>query len=120
MTVKRENVAQDLCNEIFLEVEGSMSDAWISDDACTNDPNEYLKFVYGSLLALEEAREIIKKFLKRHKFKRKPFVNRNGDVYIINRDSQGKWFVFCNNESVQKRLNASEIVRYLANALEGH
>ena len=65
----RKGKAQDLCNELFLAVEGSLSDAWISDDAYTDDPDEYLRFVYGSLLALEEARVIIKKFLRRHKFR---------------------------------------------------
>lgn len=59
-----------MCNELFLEVEGAMSDAWISDDACTNDPEEYLRFVRGSLAALDEARGIIKKFLKKHARKR--------------------------------------------------
>ncbi|MGA9705267.1 hypothetical protein [Pseudomonas sp.] len=59
--------AQKLCDELFIEVEGAMSDAWISDDACTNDPAEYLMFVRGSLAALEEARTIIKKFLRRHR-----------------------------------------------------
>lgn len=67
MTVRRENTAQDLCNELFLKVEGAMSDAWISDDACTDDPVEYLHFVNGSLLALEEARRIIKTFLRKHR-----------------------------------------------------
>jgi hypothetical protein len=66
----RQGRAQELCNELFIEVEASLSDAWISDDAYTDDPDEYLRFVYGSLLALEEARVIIKKFLKRHKFRR--------------------------------------------------
>lgn len=45
----RKNSAQDLCNELFLQVEGLLSDAWISDDAYTDDPKEYLKFVRGSL-----------------------------------------------------------------------
>lgn len=66
MTVRRENKAQDLCSELFREVEASMSDAWLSDDAYTDDPEEYLEFVRGSLAALDEARGIIKRFLKRH------------------------------------------------------
>lgn len=70
MTVKRENRAQDLCNEIFRDVEGALSDAWISDDAGTNDPLEYLRFIDGSLCALDEARGIIKRFLRRHKYRR--------------------------------------------------
>jgi hypothetical protein len=49
----RDNKAQDLCNELFREVEGAMIDAWLSDDAYTDDPNEYLEFVRGSLAALE-------------------------------------------------------------------
>lgn len=67
MTVSRDNKAQDMCNELFRAVEGALSDAWISDDACTDDPAQYLRFVQGSLSALDEARIIIKKFLRRHK-----------------------------------------------------
>lgn len=55
MPMVRENTAQDLCNELFLELEGPMSDAWVSDDACTDDPDEYLRFVRGSLGALKVA-----------------------------------------------------------------
>lgn len=67
--MRRVGKAQALCNELFLAVEGALSDAWISDDAYTDDPDEYIRGVYGSLLALEEARDIMKKFLRRHKFK---------------------------------------------------
>jgi len=63
----RENTAQDLCDELFKELEGSMSDAWISDDAGTNDPKVFLSNVEGSLWALEEARVILRKFLKKHR-----------------------------------------------------
>lgn len=69
MSVSRAGKAQELCEELFLEIEAPMSDAWISDDAGTDDPDQYLRLVYGSLLALEEARGKIKKFLRRHKFK---------------------------------------------------
>lgn len=69
MSIRRENKAQDLCNELFLLIEGDMSDAWISDDAGTNDPQEFLGHAYGSLLALEDARKKIKGFLKKHKFR---------------------------------------------------
>ncbi len=81
MTVSRTGTAQALCNELFLEVEGALSDAWISDDACTDDPKEYLRFVYGSLLALEEARGIIKRFLKRHRHvvRRRPPTDIGGE-----------------------------------------
>lgn len=58
--------AQELCNELFRAVEGPMSDAWISDEASTDDPFEYLRFVRGHLAALDEARLSIKRFLKRH------------------------------------------------------
>lgn len=64
--------AQYLCNEIFSAVEGSLSDAWISDDAGTDDPQEYLNFVRGHLAALEEARAVIKKFLRKHGRKSPP------------------------------------------------
>jgi hypothetical protein len=67
MGMRREGKAQEICNELFLKVEGPMSDAWISDDACTDDPKEYLKFVEGSLWALEDARKVIKKFLRKYK-----------------------------------------------------
>ena len=67
--MRRIGKAQELCNELFLAVEGDLSDAWISDDAYTDDPEEYLRFVYGSLIALEDARAKMKKFLRRHKFK---------------------------------------------------
>ena len=67
MTVRRGNKAQNLCDELFKQVEGPMSEAWLSDDAGTNDPAEYLKFVEGSLWALEDARTIIKQFLRKHR-----------------------------------------------------
>jgi hypothetical protein len=70
MTVSRNSKAQDLCNELFLEIEGVMSEAWISDDAYTDDPAEFLRFADNSLLCLDEARKIIKRFLKRHGYKR--------------------------------------------------
>lgn len=63
----RKGKAQALCNELFLAVEGCMSDAWISDDACTDDPREYVKFVRGSLWALEDARKVIKAFLRKYR-----------------------------------------------------
>lgn len=63
----RKNRAQDLCNELFLQVEGALSDAWVSDDACTDDPKEYLKFVRGSLYAAEDAVKILRAFLRKHR-----------------------------------------------------
>lgn len=63
----RDNTAQDLCNELFSQIEAPMSDAWISDDACTDDPAEYLTFVQGSLWALEDAQKLIKKFLRKYR-----------------------------------------------------
>ena len=68
----RTGKAQQLCNELFLEVEGPMSDAWISDDACTDDPQEYVRFVRGSLHALEDARKVIKAFLRKHRSLERP------------------------------------------------
>ena len=65
--IERKNKAQDLCDELFKLIEGDMSDAWISDDAGTDDPKQYLDFVEGSLWALEDARKSIKKFLRKHK-----------------------------------------------------
>ena len=59
--------AQDLCNELFREIEGAMSDAWISDDAGTDDPAEFLKHVQCSMWAMDEAKAIIKRFLRKHK-----------------------------------------------------
>lgn len=67
MTVKRTNKAQDLCNELFREIEGILGDAWISDDAGTDDPKEYLKQVRGSLWACEDARKVFKAFLRKHR-----------------------------------------------------
>lgn len=67
MSVRRENKAQDLCNELFGKIEFSLSDAWISDDAGTDDPTKYVEQVYCALLALEEARAIMKAFLKKHR-----------------------------------------------------
>jgi len=67
MTVSRKNKAQDLCNELFSEIESALGDAWISDDAGTNDPKEFLSHVRGALMALEEARNIMKKFLRKHR-----------------------------------------------------
>lgn len=61
------NDAQKLCVELFRKVEMPLSDAWISDEASTDDPAEYLRFVRGHLAALEEARTVIKDFLRKHK-----------------------------------------------------
>lgn len=47
------------------------------------------------------------------------FTNKKDRFYVIMRDEHGKWYVTNENIYVQRRLNASEIVRYLANALEG-
>lgn len=41
---------------------------------------------------------------------------KGGKSVCILRDIHGKWFVFTDQGVTQKRLNASEIVRYLANA----
>jgi hypothetical protein len=67
--VQRNNEAQYLCNELFAAVESSLSDAWISDDAYTDSPEEYLQIVRGALAALDEARAIMKKFLRKHERK---------------------------------------------------
>lgn len=64
---ERKGKAQDLCDEIFRKVEGPLGEAWISDDAGTNDAAEYLDFIEGSLLALDDARKIIKAFLRKHR-----------------------------------------------------
>lgn len=69
MSSRRKSTAQALCHELFREVEGSLSDAWVSDEPSTDDPAEYLRFVHGNLLALEEARGVMKRFLKRHRYK---------------------------------------------------
>jgi hypothetical protein len=70
MTVSRDNKAQDLCAELFKEVEGVLGEAWISDDAYTDDPAEYLRWVDNAVLSLEEARKIMKRFLRRHGYRR--------------------------------------------------
>lgn len=70
MTVSRTNKAQELCTELFIEVEGVLGEAWISDDAYTDDPKEFLRFVDNATLALDDARKIMKKFLRRHHYKR--------------------------------------------------
>jgi hypothetical protein len=70
MTVSRNNKAQDLCTELFKEVEGALSEAWISDDAYTDDPKEYLQWVDNAVLSLEDARKIMKRFLRRHGYRR--------------------------------------------------
>ena len=59
--------AQELCEEIYRAVEMPLGDAWVSDEAGTDDPAEYLRFVRGHLAAVEEARTIIKKFLRKHR-----------------------------------------------------
>ena len=66
MTVSRNNSAQDLCNKLFAEVEGPLSEAWISDDAGTDDPEEFLRHVRGALDALDDARRRIRRFLRQH------------------------------------------------------
>ena len=69
----RKGKAQAMCWELFRKVEGDLSDAWISDDACTDDPKEYVRFVRGSLYALEDARKSIKAFLRKYRhLERKP------------------------------------------------
>lgn len=60
---RRENKAQELCDELFRELEGPLGEAWISDDAGTDNPKEFLTHIYGALLALEESRAIMKRFL---------------------------------------------------------
>lgn len=61
--------AQYLCNELYTAVEMPLGDAWVSDEAGTDDPKEYLQFVQGHLAALEEARKIMKAFLRKHRGK---------------------------------------------------
>lgn len=63
---RRENKAQELCVELFRELEGPLGEAWISDDAGTDDPKEFLTHVKGALLALEESKVIMKRFLRKH------------------------------------------------------
>lgn len=63
---RRENTAQNLCNELFQELEGPLGEAWISDDAGTDSPKEFLGHVNGALMALEESRAIMKKFLRKY------------------------------------------------------
>jgi hypothetical protein len=48
------------------------------------------------------------------------FTNKNKQLTIISRDEHGKWYVSVNGIFTQRKLNASEIVRYLTNALEGN
>lgn len=43
---------------------------------------------------------------------------RNRNLYI-KRDNHGKFWVWINGKSTQRRLTAEEIVRYLLNAMEG-
>jgi len=47
------------------------------------------------------------------------YQTKKGSDVIIFRDNNGKWFVTVDGVQTQKKMNASEIVRYLANALEG-
>lgn len=48
------------------------------------------------------------------------FTTKRGVNYVILRDLHSKWYVYNGqNEESQTNLNASEIVRWLANALEG-
>lgn len=75
--VNRRNKAQDLCNELFIKLEGPLGEAWMSDEAGTDDPQEFLQHVEGALLALEEARGIMKNFLRKHR-KSAPTLS-NGD-----------------------------------------
>lgn len=63
----KNKTAQDLCSDLFTKVEMPMSDAWISDEPSTDDPEEYLRLVRGHLAALEEARGVIKSFLRKYK-----------------------------------------------------
>lgn len=63
--------AQQLCDELYNAVSLSLSDAWVSDEAGNVTPEEYLAFVDHHLLALEEARGIFKKFLRRHRPRRR-------------------------------------------------
>lgn len=44
------------------------------------------------------------------------FKDSVGSLVVIERDQDGKWYVKNNGVETQKHLNASEIVRYLANA----
>lgn len=45
------------------------------------------------------------------------FVKRDKEIKIL-RDNYGHWFVQVNGIVTQRKLNASEIVRYLANAAQ--
>lgn len=47
------------------------------------------------------------------------YTNKKKNNHVIWRDQYGKWYVANKDGFVKNRLNASEIVRYLANALEG-
>lgn len=44
--------------------------------------------------------------------------DRHGKTFNITilRDDEGRWYVWVNGVKMQSKLNASEIVRYLANA----
>lgn len=61
------NAAQELCNELFRASSEILSSLRAIEGAYTNNPEEYLRQVEASLLALEEARSIMKAFLKRHR-----------------------------------------------------
>lgn len=43
------------------------------------------------------------------------FIKKNTEVKIL-RDNYGHWYVQVDNAITQRKLNATEIVRYLANA----
>lgn len=47
------------------------------------------------------------------------YTTKQNQIIFIFRDLYGKWYVTVDGVTTQSRLNASEIVRYLANALEG-
>lgn len=45
-------------------------------------------------------------------------INNKGKHIIVSRDQYGKFYVNVDSVPTQKKLNATEIVRYLMNALE--
>lgn len=47
------------------------------------------------------------------------FEDKYKNEWRIDRDNYGKFYIYFNKARTQSKLNASEIVRYLANALEG-